>query len=124
MFVSPILIKRNIILNSVIRKINVELQELCKKYNFNYISNNEIGTSSVCDDGLHLSNNYCMNSFRIRSDSGLYFSTFGLNTERYEVSLPIQSECAKMQTRITPNTDTFHAVNGMDILGYFSIVIL
>ena len=92
MFISPILIKRNIILNSVIRKINVELQELCKKYNFNYISNNEIGTSSVCDDGLHLSNNYCVNSFRIRSDSGLYFSTFGLNTERYEVSLPIQSE--------------------------------
>ena len=124
MFISPILIKRNIILNSVIRKINVELQELCKKYNFNYISNNEIARSSVCDDGLHLSDNHCMNSFRIRSDSGLHFSTFGLNTERYEVSLPIQSECAKMQTRITPNTDTFHAVNGMDILGYFSIVIL
>ena len=26
------------------------------------------------------------------------------------VSLRIQSECGKMQTRITPSTDTFHAV--------------
>ena len=26
------------------------------------------------------------------------------------VSLRIQSECGKMGTRITPNTDTFHAV--------------
>ena len=42
--------------------------------------------------------------------SGPYFSAFGLNTERYGVSLRIQSECGKMQTRITPNTDTFYAV--------------
>ena len=27
------------------------------------------------------------------------------------VSLCIQSECGKIRTRITPNTDTFHAVN-------------
>ena len=33
-----------------------------------------------------------------------------MNTERYRVSLRIQSECGKMRTRITPNTDTFHAV--------------
>ena len=32
---------------------------------------------------------------------------FGLNTERYGVPLRIQSECGKMRTRITPNTDTF-----------------
>ena len=44
-FISSILIKRNIRLNSVIRKINDELQELGKKYNFNYISNDEIGKS-------------------------------------------------------------------------------
>ena len=31
--------------------------------------------------------------------SGPYFPTFGLNTERYWVSLRIQSECAKTQTR-------------------------
>ena len=33
--------------------------------------------------------------------SGPHFPVFGLN---------IQSECGKMQTRITPNTDTFSAV--------------
>ena len=42
-FISSVLIKKNIRLNSVIRKINDKLQELCKKYNFNYISNDEIG---------------------------------------------------------------------------------
>ena len=30
--------------------------------------------------------------------------------ERYGVYLRIQSECRKMRTRITTNTDTFHAV--------------
>ena len=40
-----------------------------------------------------------------------YFPAFGLNKERYGVSLRIQSECGKMWTRITLNTDTFHAVN-------------
>ena len=31
--------------------------------------------------------------------SGPYFLTFGLNTDRYSVSLPIQSKCGKMRTR-------------------------
>ena len=31
-------------------------------------------------------------------------------TERYGVSLRIHSECGKIRTRKTPNTDTFHAV--------------
>ena len=31
--------------------------------------------------------------------SGPYFSAFEVNTERYEVSLPIQSECEKIRTR-------------------------
>ena len=53
---------------------------------------------------------HCVISVRIRNYSGPYFSAFVLNTERYGVSLPIQSEYWKMQTRITPNTDTFHAV--------------
>ena len=43
--------------NSVIRKINDELQELRKIYNFNYISTDEIGRSFLCDDGVHLSDN-------------------------------------------------------------------
>ena len=43
--------------------------------------------------------------------SGPYFPSFGLNTERYGVSLRIQSECGEIETRKTPNTDTFHAVS-------------
>ena len=34
------------------------------------------------------------------------FSAFRLNMGRYGVSLRIQSECGKIRTRITPNTDT------------------
>ena len=57
-----------------------------------------------------------------------HFSAFGLNTERYCVSLRIQSEygeilrispysvrmrknVGKMRPRITPNTDTFYVVS-------------
>ena len=54
---------------------------------------------------------HCVKSVRIRSYSGPYFPAFGLNTERYGVSLRIQSECGKMRTTITLNTDTFHAVS-------------
>ena len=46
----------------------------------------------------------------IWSYSGLYFPAFLPNTERYSVSLRIQSECKKIQTRITTDTDIFHAV--------------
>ena len=53
---------------------------------------------------------HCVKSVRIRSFSGPYFSTFGLNTERYSVSLRIQSECGKVRAKKTPNTDTFYAV--------------
>ena len=51
-----------------------------------------------------------MKSVHIWSYSGPYFITFGLNTERYSISLYIQSESNKIRTRITPNTDTFYAV--------------
>ena len=50
--------------------------------------------------------------------SGPYFPAFGLNTERYFVSLRIQSECGKIWTRITPNTDNFHAVIKMKSIKY------
>ena len=50
-----------------------------------------------------------MKSIRIRGYSGLYFSTFGLNTERCGVNLLIQSDCGKIRSRITPNTDTSYA---------------
>ena len=49
-------------------------------------------------------------SVRIRSYSGPHFPVFGLDTERYSVSLRKRSECRKMRTRINPNTDTFYAV--------------
>ena len=52
----------------------------------------------------------CVKNVRIRSFSGPYFPSFGLNTERYRVSLRIQSKCGKMQTRKTPNRGTFCAV--------------
>ena len=51
-----------------------------------------------------------MKSVRIWSYSGQYFPAFGQNTERYSVSLRIQSECGKIWTIITPNTDTFYAM--------------
>ena len=59
----------------------------------------------------------CVKSVRIRSFSGPYFPAFGLNTEIYSVwteygeILRIQSECGKILTRKSPNTDTFHAVS-------------
>ena len=59
----------------------------------------------------NLPNSQCVKSVCIRSYSGLYFPAFGLNTERYRVSLCIYSECEEIQTRITPNTDIFHAVS-------------
>ena len=59
---------------------------------------------------LHFWALHCVKSVRIQSYSGPYFPAFGLNTERYSVSLRIQSECGKIRTRITPNTETFHAV--------------
>ena len=38
-----------------------------------------------------------------------HFPAFGLNTERYGVSIRIRSECGKMWTRTTPNTEILQA---------------
>ena len=54
---------------------------------------------------------YCVKSARIRSFSGPYFPVSGLDTER--LCLRIQSECRKIRTKKTPNTDIFHAVRVM-----------
>ena len=48
----------------------------------------------------------CVKSARIRSYSGPCFPAFGLNMERYGVTLSVQSECGKMRTGVTANTDT------------------
>ena len=53
---------------------------------------------------------HCVKSVHNRSYSGPHFPALGLNTERYSLSLHIQSECGKMRTRITLNMDTFYAV--------------
>ena len=60
----------------------------------------------VCDFFIQ----HCVKSVRIRTYSGPHFPTLGLNTERHGISLRIQSKWGKMRTRITPNMDTFHAV--------------
>ena len=54
---------------------------------------------------------HCVKSDRIRRYSGLHFPAFGLNTEKYSVSLCIQTECGKIRTRITPNTDNFYPLH-------------
>ena len=53
---------------------------------------------------------HCVKSIRIQSFSGPYFLVFGLHTERYSVSLRMQSKCEKIRTKKTPNTVTFHAM--------------
>ena len=53
---------------------------------------------------------HLVKGFRVTNNSCPYFPILGWNTERQSVSLRIQSECWKMQTRITQNPDTFHAL--------------
>ena len=53
---------------------------------------------------------HCVNSVRIQSFSSPHFPVFGLNSERYSVSLCIQTECEKIPTWKTLNTGSFHAV--------------
>ena len=52
---------------------------------------------------------HCIKSVRFCCFSGPYFPEIGLNTERYSVSLGIQSEFERIWTRKTLNTGTFHA---------------
>ena len=59
---------------------------------------------------------HCVKSVRIQSYSGPYFPAFGLNTKRYSVSIRIQIECGEIQTRITPNKDSFYAVRSMQYM--------
>ena len=67
--------------------------------------------SHVCEkDYVWNPDTHCVKGARIRSYSRPYFPAFRLDVERYSVSLRIQSECGKIQTRITPDTDTFQAV--------------
>ena len=70
-------------------------------------------------------NQYCVKSVYIRSYSGPNIPAFGLNTERYSVSLRnIQSKCGKSWTRITPKTDTFYAAQVINNLFICSVSIM
>ena len=53
---------------------------------------------------------HCLKNVHYQSFSGPHFPVFGLNTETYPLNLRIQSECRKMRTRISPNTNTFYKV--------------
>ena len=66
---------------------------------------------------------HCVKSVSIRSYSCSFCPTFELNTERYGVSLRIQSECGKMRTRIILSTGSFHAVLNMIIVMVMKIVV-
>ena len=69
------------------------------KYNSKFdalVNSNESCKNSVIGSGESRNvkegdNTHCVKSVRIRSYSGLHFLAFGMNTERYGVSLRIQS---------------------------------
>ena len=52
---------------------------------------------------------HCVKGVHTQSFFGPYFPVFGLNTERYSVSLRILSECRKMRNRTTPNRKIFRS---------------
>ena len=52
--ISEILPKKSIALTAIIRRVNDEIKELCKEYNFNFISNERITRDFLCHDGVHL----------------------------------------------------------------------
>ena len=53
-FISSILLKKNYRESAVIRRVNEKLQDLCRKYGFHFISNDNIAREFLCDDGIHL----------------------------------------------------------------------
>ena len=62
----------------------------------------------------HPTRKYCLITARKVSKYGVfsspYFPAFGLDAERYGVSLRIKSECGKIRSRKIPYLDAFHAV--------------
>ena len=76
---------------------------------------------SDCSEFFHHNIHY-VKSVRIPSFSSHFFPALGLNTDRYGVSLRIQSESGKIRTRKFPNTDTFHAVIVIPIKGFLKTI--
>ena len=54
---------------------------------------------------IHYLKSVCILSF-----SGLYFPTFGLNTDIYSVNLHVQSKCGEIWTGKSPNIAMFYSV--------------
>ena len=55
----------------------------------------------------------------------LFWSAFSRIRTKYgeiQVSLGILSECGKIQTRVTPDTNTFHAVRFLDFLDFLKSI--
>ena len=70
-----------------------------------------LNTSHVPNTEKHECSAYhCVKIVCVRSFCGPLFPAFGLNTERCSASVLILSECGKIRTRKTSNTDNFHAV--------------
>ena len=53
-----------------------------------------------------------------------FFPAFGLNMKTCRVSSHIHSECGIIRARLTPNTNTFHAVDVRTLLRYFNTIVL
>ena len=84
---------------------------ITKRHYFKFFANSWfVQEKTMPVDRVGHNNPHCVKSVRIWSCYGPHFPAFGLNTERYSVSLRIQSECGKMRTRLTPNTEFFYAV--------------
>ena len=110
-----------------VKDFNKVRKRYCNSKGFHFIDYSSADENRLNQSLLDLSrygnrlfskNIHCVKTAGIRSYSSLYFLfcivcifvSFGPNTDRYGVSLHIQSECGKIRTRITPNTDPFHAV--------------
>ena len=81
--------------------INMQIE--AQYFNWWYIldflwTNNKFDTNVICF--MLIEYNHCVKSVRIRSFSGRHFPAFGLYADQ----------------KITPNTDTFHAVNGLQFV--------
>ena len=69
---------------------------------------------------------HCVKSVRVRSffSRANFFPRIGLNMKTCRVSSHIHSECGVIRARLTPNTNTFHAVDVRTLLRYFNTIVL
>ena len=67
---------------------------------------------------------HCVKSVQNGVFSGPYFPEFGLNTERYEVSLLFSPNAGKYGLEKTPYFDTFHIVFVFAITVMIDVIII